>query len=516
MRLSSGCLGIFGFIILIIATVVCSVVSFGFTRDRVVEAWASGQEIESPLEVVQAITNPEDFTSVSATTTPLVIPTFTPTQASTTIASAPTATSTTTAATAGEAVLPTFTPLPPASATPDLAAQALQQVGPREINILLMGIDERVGFTRERAYATDTMMVVHVDPVRKTAGVISFPRDLWVDIPGYEPDRLNNANLIGDNNAYPDGGGPGLAMEAFRTNFGIRIDYYIMVNFTVFETVVDIIAPNGVEVCVRETIRDPDYPDAGFGTINVEFDPGCQPLDGERLLQYARTRATQGGDLDRARRQQETIEALRQHVLSAGGVQSFVTQIGRLWTELADSYRTNLQLDEIVGLAYLMNDIPRENIIYNVIGSGYVDPRQTQDGTKQILVPIYSRIQTLIQETFYPEIDVDVADLRARALAEDADVYVYNNTSDVFGLAGRTREWLVSRGAQVTGIGNMPTPSNQETIILNYGGGTNTARWLAEVMGLPPDRIQRRNDGLVTSGVVVAVGSDADSIIAGQ
>ncbi len=80
---------------------------------------------------------------------------------------------------------------------------------PRRINILLMGIDQREGETGE--FNTDTMIVFSVDPVRKSVGMLSIPRDLWVNIPGYQPSRINTANRLGELNQYPGGGGPALA-----------------------------------------------------------------------------------------------------------------------------------------------------------------------------------------------------------------------------------------------------------------------------------------------------------------
>lgn len=517
MRISSGFVGIIVFAALILLTGVCSVATFAFTQDFVVGMWESGQPIESPLEVVQAFINPEDF---QATDTPMP----------------------TTATNNGLVTIPSITPFPtvapthdgisttePTQETPVIVAspttlavtqesQATQGIdlGPKTINILVMGIDERVGYSTDRAFRTDTMMVVHVDPVRKTAGVLSFPRDLWVTIPAYnEASRLNRASYVGDLNAYPGGGGPALAMETFNANFGIRIDYYLMINFTVFETVVDIIAPDGIEVCITETIRDPSYPDAGFGIINVEFDPGCQMLDGARLLQYARTRATEGGDLDRARRQQETVEAIRSYVLSRGGVQGFITNIGSLWAELAGSYRTNLSIDEAVGLGYLMNEIPRENIRYEVIGAGYVQPGQSSDGTQQILIPIHSRIQDLIQETFYPEIEITLADLRARAAIEAVPIRVFNGTTNISGLAGRTQEFLLGHGVVINEVGNVPNPAGLPTVIRDYGGGRDTARWLAALLELPLERIEIGTDGLAAKGVIVVVGPDIEALLSG-
>jgi LCP family protein required for cell wall assembly len=387
---------------------------------------------------------------------------------------------------------------------------------PREINILLMGIDERTGYTEERSYRSDTMMVLHIDPVRRTAGLISFPRDLYVTIPGYGQGRMNTANDIGDSQAYPNGAGPGLLMETLNSNFGLNINYYVRINFTVFETVIDHIAPDGIEVCPTERIFDDAYPDAGFGTITIEFPPGCQRLQGDRLLQYARTRHTRNGDLDRAARQQEVIEATRKYVLSAGGVRNFVTNLAPLWNDLQGSYITNLSLDEIISLALLMNDI--EDINSTVIGLGYVLPEDVIfNGEKQsVLVPIPSEIQRLIQETFYPAAELSLADYRSRSEAENAVVRIFNNT-DIAGLAGNTREYLLAQGLVIdtANISNMPAPNNQPTVIRDYGGSRNTAMYIAALLGLPQSRIERGTDGIAVSGVVIVVGPDMPAIISG-
>ncbi len=243
-------------------------------------------------------------------------------------------------------VVPTFTPLPAATAAPTIvlptaetettsAPQALvtdtpaptedplanyQVNDPRQVRILLLGIDQRTGVEDdERYFRTDTMMVVNIDPVRKTIGVLSIPRDLWVDIPdGGPPGRINTANSRGDSNGYP-GGGPALAMQTVENNLGLRVDHYLLINFDVFIRAVELLAPDGVEVCVSQVIDDTHYPDAGYGTIHVHFDPGCQTMDAEHLLQYARTRATQGSDFDRARRQQEVLSVMKDHLTSVQG-----------------------------------------------------------------------------------------------------------------------------------------------------------------------------------------------------
>lgn len=510
MRIPAWLLGLMAFGALFAFTGVCAVTSYAFTRDQVVNLWDSGIQVESPAEVLRAFTNPD-----------AAQPTPTPTSGVPVIAMAsvtpfPTAaldgaTSAPDAAGESTEVVNVQDVSLQATAAPTLdPTENLRWNDPRQVRILLMGIDQRAGLEAERAYRTDTMILVNVDPVRNTAGVISFPRDLWVDIPDTNSKaRINTANYVGDLNAYPGGGGPALAMETIRANFGLRVDYFVQVNFTVFETVVDIIAPNGVEVCPPERIFDDRYPDSANGYITVDIPAGCQRLNGETLLQYARTRRTQGSDFDRARRQQDTLDALRRELLSAGGVQNFITQIPALFNELSGSFRTNLTVEEIIGLGLELNEI--DDIEYLVIGEQFVTIGQNPEGD-DVLFPVFSRINDAVQRVLFPEQGVTQADLRQRALAENAPIYVYNGT-DISGLAGRTREYLIGNfQVAVTDVGNTPTNITL-TEIRNYSGGEATAEWLAAVLGVPVSRIVPGTDGAVATGVMVVAGTDMPAII---
>lgn len=384
---------------------------------------------------------------------------------------------------------------------------------PRRITILLMGIDQRVGFTTDSAYRTDTMILVSVNPVTKQVGMLSIPRDLWVDIPGFQPNRINTANELGDAYNYPGGGGPALAAATVQQNFGIKVDKYIRINFNVFERVVNILAPEGIEICINEEIYDPSYPDEGFGTLEVRFMPGCQFLKADRLLQYARTRKTQGGDFDRARRQQQVLKAIQSTFLSAGGITAFLTQIGPLYTELAGSFVTNLTLDDILALGRLASEINPDHITSAVIDVNQVAFGKSPQGD-DILLPHMGAIQLLISDVFNPQAPPTLADLRERSEKEAANIVVYNNTN-VSGLAGKTQEWLIGK-INVASIGNIPEPSNSSTIIRDYGSHPWTARYIAAVMGLPQDRIEPGRDGLIPDGVMIVVGEDIEAKLSVQ
>jgi LCP family protein required for cell wall assembly len=483
-----GWLFLIAVIALVAATVLCSVGSYAFAKQFAVDLGRSGVEVAGSS---------------------LDFPSFLRAQPTTTFTASPhPATSTprlgeTTEATTEAQAAPTGTVDPLAGYTWN---------DPRRVNILLLGIDQRGN--EEGPFRTDTIMVASVDPVRKTVGILTIPRDLYVTIPGFRFDRINNANVLGDANAYP-GGGPALAAETVRQTLGIDIDYYVRINFDVFTAVVQMVAPDGVEVCPPEEIDDQYYPDAGYGFLHIHFDAGCQTLDAERLLQYARTRHG-NSDIDRSIRQQEVMLALREAVLSAGGITNILTQVPTLYNELTGAYETNLALTEIIALANLAQEIPRENIVMRQIGYLQVSEGLSPSG-EQILTPNYTAIRSLIDQVFNPQPDLSISELRQRAVAENATIVVYNNT-DISGLASQMRDWLNSQGVSITSQpGNMPEPSNAPTSIRDYTGSIWTARYLAALLGLPQDSVQPgAGDGLTSADVMVVVGTDAPDLIAAQ
>ncbi len=379
---------------------------------------------------------------------------------------------------------------------------------PNRITLLLLGIDQRRG--EEGPFRTDTMIVLTLDPVRRTAAMLSIPRDLWVSIPGFEPGRINTANSIGDAFQFP-GGGPALAAATVERNLGIHIDHTVRVNFDLFLTVVDAIAP--VEVCVPRTIHDEQYPDGSYGIMTVHFDPGCQEMNAEQLLQYARVRHTDGGDFDRAQRQQQVILALRDRVLSLGGVQALLSQAPALWEAVRENIQTTLSFEQIISLALLAQDIPPENITQAVLDANYVQFVTTASGD-QVLYLRGDAIRNLVQDLFNPE-QLSREDLRRLASSEDVTLSVVNGTTTQ-GLATDTRAWLESQGFTVAEIGNATTSDYRETIIKDYTNNPYTARLLASLMGIPVTRVRPGSDNATIYDIQIVVGEDLIPLVRGQ
>ncbi|MEZ4518348.1 MAG: LCP family protein [Chloroflexota bacterium] len=189
---------------------------------------------------------------------------------------------------------------------PTPAPAVEQWEGSDRVNILLMGIDRRPG--EAFVSRTDTMMVISIDPETDSAAILSVPRDLYVDIPGYGQDRVNTAFVYGAMNSndiehnYLDGAA--LAMQTISYNLDIPIDHFVLVDFGAFTRSIDLLG--GIDITVPYTIDDPYYPDMNYGYDPLYITAGLQHFDGENALKYARTRHADT-DFNRAQRQQQVV-----------------------------------------------------------------------------------------------------------------------------------------------------------------------------------------------------------------
>ncbi|NDJ74663.1 MAG: LCP family protein, partial [Chloroflexi bacterium] len=272
-------------------------------------------------------------------------------------------------------------------------------VSPERTTVLVLGIDQRGD--EEGPFPTDTIILLSIDEVAQTGAILSIPRDLWVEIPNQPlPHKINQAYIIGENNNYAGGGGPLLAMHTVEQLLGLRrgdIDYYVVVNFDVFLAVVEPLEP--IEVCPESEIRDEEYPDGSYGYMTVYFPAGCQDLNAEKLLQYARTRHG-NSDVDRSARQQEVIMAVRSKVFSLGGVVALLPEAWDLWNALQDDVETNMSIEEIIRLARAAEAIPEGNIRRSQITLD--DVYTAEINNEQVLIPIPTDILVLMENLFRP------------------------------------------------------------------------------------------------------------------
>jgi LCP family protein required for cell wall assembly len=356
--------------------------------------------------------------------------------------------------------------------------------GVERVTVLLLGIDERKQETGP--FRTDTMLILSLDPASKTAGLLSIPRDLWVQIPAMDTDgKINIAHFLGDAYNYP-GGGPALARETVQENLGIPIDYTVRVNFNAFEKVVDAIG--GVEICVPEPIDDPLYPAYdNYGYDPLHIDAGCQTLNGSLALKYARTRHT-GTDFDRAKRQQQVILAIRDKVVKQNLLPQLVAQAPALLDTLQTSVKTDLSLEQMIALAKLATEIDPKNIKQATIDENMVVAYDTPTNPPQnVLVPLRDKIREL-RVQFFSSMPASPIGTAPAPAAGPARIRVENGTQ-INGLAARTSDRLTAQGFNIVEIDSADRFDYAQSQIISYAADTSVAAAVAQALGLPASSI---------------------------
>ncbi|WP_007518410.1 MULTISPECIES: LCP family protein [Pseudofrankia] len=190
-------------------------------------------------------------------------------------------------------------------------------------NILLVGSDSRAGtggeFGEVEGQRSDTTILAHVDRNGSTT-LVSFPRDLWVQIPAYSgSDGSTHKAQQSKLNAAFSLGGPALLVRTLEGLTGIRIDHYVQVDFSGFQAITD--ALGGVTVCVKElpaSLRDQGFDNLHDKMSGWSGQVGENRLDGIRALAFVRQRyGLPEGDLDRIRRQQQFLGAVFHRLTAA-------------------------------------------------------------------------------------------------------------------------------------------------------------------------------------------------------
>jgi len=246
----------------------------------------------------------------------------------------------------------------------------------RAVNLLVLGTDSRSGDNNvdgsegsdEVSVArSDTALVMHISADRKRVDAVSIPRDTLVDIPECKSldGETTGAEEDGQfNSAFANGAGTGNDKKAVASGAtctlktvekmtGIRIDDFVVVDFNGLSKVVDSLG--GVNVHVDEAIDDSDY-------TGLTLDEGCQKLDGQTALQYARVRhgVGDGSDISRISRQQKLMNAMASKALSS----NVLTKSGFL-TSTLETLTTSEhigQIGNLSGLAYSIQGVGMDKI----------------------------------------------------------------------------------------------------------------------------------------------------------
>jgi LCP family protein required for cell wall assembly len=374
------------------------------------------------------------------------------------------------AASSDSASLPASTPQPGASATPAAATAVAVMptltpmpaipvsIPDRYTNIVLLGSDRLPG---SAAWRTDSIIIVSVDSENKVVRLLSIPRDLWVYIPGHGYNRINTADLWGE--LAKKGSGPERVKQTIHHNLGIPIHYYVRINFQGFKKIIDTVG--GIDVDVDCALPD------------IKLSSGMYHMDGKLALRYARSRYSTN-DFDRGRRQRKVLLALWDQALTM----DIIPKLPQLWWTMANSFQTDLTLDQVINLAYVGTQLEPQRILSRAIGASQVQSWMTPQGAA-VLLPRQDKIRALL-DAYYTPVDPDSLDG-----ADKVQVQVLNGSqrNDAAQLAAANLRWA---GFKAKAAGPAESQNYSKTQILIYTGDTAEAQQIAQELKVTAPNIQ--------------------------
>lgn len=388
------------------------------------------------------------------------------------------------------------------------------------INILLLGMG---GENHDGGYLTDTIMLTSLKPSTKQVALVSVPRDLTAPVSGWR--KINSVNAYAEQEL--PGSGSSATTKAIDELFQTPITYYVRVDFSGFERIIDEIG--GVEVNVENSFDDYTYPVKGrednpdyYSRFeHLHFDAGLQKMDGSLALKYARSRhafGPEGSDFARARRQQLLLEAVKDKLLSRQTLLNPVV-LAKLLTELNKDISTNLNTWEMIRLWDLFKDVKREQIINKVLSDapdGLLVSGKGQDGA-YILTPRtgnFSEIKNMVQTIFdsNPVTEKSVIE----PISEEAKVFIANGTW-ISGLAGKTSSTLEQYNFKTVGTGNAIERNYQQTVVYDLSSGAKNESLIAlkKLTGATqafnsPEWLNEYKTGNNESDFLLILGTDAN------
>lgn len=384
--------------------------------------------------------------------------------------------------------------------------------GNSRVTVLLMGLDYDDTEARKTP-RTDSMMIASLDPQTNTAGVMSIPRDTWVNIPGFDYGKINTAYFLGESYQMP-GGGAGLAVETVENFIGVPINYYAQIDFDAFVKFIDEIG--GVDINVPKKIKVSimgGYVVHGskgdFTREEKALKPGVQNLDGATALAYARDRHTDGGDFDRAFRQQQVVQAVRAKILNLNMLPTLITKAPQIYNDLSSGIHTNMTLTQITQLAMAAAKVPSGNIKYGLLGPETALNGVSPDG-QSILIPLMEEFRKVRDNTFAtggPLASTVISADSAELLKQEQARVSVRNGSTTTGLAETTASYFANQGMSIVQVGDDNQTST--SYIIDITGKPNTVSYLANTMHLSTSQIRSAAyDPNSQIDVIVVLGND--------
>jgi LCP family protein required for cell wall assembly len=351
------------------------------------------------------------------------------------------------------------------------------------LTVLIVGSDSREGLSKQEAHKlgtgtaansttgqrSDTMMVLHISADRKSATVVSLPRDSYVTIPAYTDDNGDRhpASKNKLNAAYALGGAP-LLIETVKDETGLTIDHYVEVGFAGVVNMVD--ALGGVDVCVPTSVDD--------WRSGLKLDAGTTHVGGLMALAYVRARYIDPtADLGRMQRQQRFLGSMFTEATSAGVLLNPVKLNAFLNAALQSvNVDEGMTRDMLLDLAGELGNLQPQNIRFLTVPLSNVNlstpvgsaVQWDRDKADEVFTSIEKDVP-LVKEKKGPTVETAPADI---------SVQVFNG-SDIEGLASRASADLDKAGYRIASAPANDDRSDVTTTVVRYD-----PRWSTSVKTL--------------------------------
>ncbi|MEO6761414.1 MAG: LCP family protein [Candidatus Saccharimonadales bacterium] len=368
------------------------------------------------------------------------------------------------------------------------------------VNVLVAG-NSADDLGHDGAQLTDSIMVLSIDTRNNNAFMLSVPRDLWVNIPGYGHSKINAA--------FVDGG-MDLLQQVIESKLDLTINYQVLVNYSAFQDLVDAIG--GITMNIESSdprgIYDPslDYTSRNCCSL-AKYPNGNVTLDGKQALNLARARGDAYGsygfpqaDFDRTEHQRQMLMAIKTKA-SQTSVIANPLKVVRLIDAVGNNVRTNLSVGEIETLYSYSKGLNDGNIkslnVNTLDGKPMLDNYTSPEG-QSALIPTaglddFSDIQTQLKRQLS----------RDPVVREGASIVILNGT-DTIGLASSQGDKLIDQGMVVEAVADAPANQAKTSLIDNSKG---------HAPGTKTDLKQRYNAQVVKNETLSATYPNADFIL---
>ncbi|MEO6396941.1 MAG: LCP family protein [Tepidiformaceae bacterium] len=385
------------------------------------------------------------------------------------------------------------------SVAPGVSLPGVNDLQNKRINLLIMGLDRRPS-EGDIAGRTDSLVVASIDPLTKTTNMLSFPRDMWIDIhpangPIYQ-DRINGSFAAGVGTGNSPEAGADQVKRDLKANFGIEVTHWVVMDFFAVQKLIDAVGGVDIDIPYELSVGNWYYSDDDKHAQYVSFPAGLQHLDGYHAVAFGRNRDP--SDFARVKRQQVVMTTALAKVFSLGLLNNPL--------DLYDTYsklvKTDVPKSKMPGYGLLLKDTGGRTRTYSL-----GDPVNGIETLEEFVTAGGADVESWNAEN----VQYWLSQVFTKTAYANSNVEIQNGYG---GEEGATR--AAALGRYLAYSKGLPTvyygpdqPAQPTTTILLYGERGQLADDVAKWMNVPKSRVKSLpRDDSSQPDVVIVVGKD--------